>query len=85
MPSENSPLEVALIPSLLAAMACMLEGRSLVRGMSDLMRLTLVPESARVVGRWRSEFQDDGCKGVEGRDMEATVAVGGARAAHGLS
>ena len=79
MPSENSPLEVAVIPSLLAAMACMLEGRSLVRGMSDLMRLTLVPESARVVGRWvGGEWYS------EGRDMEATVAVGGARASHGF-
>ena len=53
--SVNSPLEVAWIPSLLAAMACRLEGRSLVRWMSERMRLTLVPESARAVGRWVSE------------------------------
>ena len=38
------------------------------RGMSDLMRLTLVPESARVVA-----VVLGGVVYSEGRDMEATV------------
>ena len=35
---------------MLAAMACRVEGRSLARGMSGRMRLTLVPELAMAVG-----------------------------------
>ena len=72
-PRVSSPLEVAWIPSLLAAMACRVEGRSLARGMLGRMRLTLVPESAMAVGRWVEWWKGAQVRGDDRVDVDGDV------------